>query len=122
MKQAIEERGDRGGVPQQLALIVDRTFLRQQRGRALVATHDDFQEISMTSTGTLTDSGREAESNGTSLFAGLTQRRLECTTFHICPRRQQRRIRKCRTPFFSNAQRPTPGCQQAFDLVSSHAA
>ena len=45
MEQAIEERGDGGGVAEQLAPVVDGSVRRQQRGRPFVAAHDDFQEI-----------------------------------------------------------------------------
>ena len=45
MEQPIEERGDGGGVAQQLPPIVDRSVGRQERRRPLVATDDDFKEI-----------------------------------------------------------------------------
>ena len=45
MEQPIEERGDGRGVAEQLAPIIDGAVRRQQRGRALVATHDQLQEI-----------------------------------------------------------------------------
>jgi hypothetical protein len=45
MQQAVEHRADRGGVAQQFAPILDRTIGRQQRAGALVAAHDDLQQI-----------------------------------------------------------------------------
>ena len=45
MQQPIEQRGDGGGVAEQLAPVINRTVRCQYRGRALVAAHDDLQEI-----------------------------------------------------------------------------
>src|SRR2546430_4216037 len=45
MEESIEQRSDGGGIAEQLAPIVDGSIGRQQRGRALVTAHDDFQEI-----------------------------------------------------------------------------
>ena len=45
VEQAIEERGDGGGVAEELAPIVDRPIRCQQRRRAFVAAHDDLQQV-----------------------------------------------------------------------------
>ena len=45
MQQAIEERGDGGGVSEELAPIIDRTVRRQQRRRPFVAAHDQLEEV-----------------------------------------------------------------------------
>ena len=45
MEEPIEQRGDGGGVAEQLAPVVDGSVRRQQRRRAFVAAHDHFQEI-----------------------------------------------------------------------------
>ena len=45
MEQPIEERSDGGRVAEQLPPVVHRSVGRQECGRALVAAHDDLQEI-----------------------------------------------------------------------------
>ena len=45
MEQAVQYRGDRGRVPEQLAPILDRPIGRQERRGPLVPPHDDFQEV-----------------------------------------------------------------------------
>lgn len=45
VQEAIEQRGDGGGVAQQLAPVVDGSVRRQERGRPLIAAHDDFEQI-----------------------------------------------------------------------------
>ena len=45
MEQPIEQRGDGGGVAEQLAPVVDGSVRRQQRRGALVAAHDELQQI-----------------------------------------------------------------------------
>ena len=45
MQETIEQRGDRGRVAEQLAPVVDGSIGREQRGGALVAAHDQLQEI-----------------------------------------------------------------------------
>ena len=45
MEQAIEEGGDRRGVAEELAPVIDGAIGRQQRGRAFVAPHDQFEQI-----------------------------------------------------------------------------
>src|SRR6476620_9706969 len=45
MQEAIEQRGDGGGVTEQLAPIVHRSVGREQRRSAFVPTHDNFQQI-----------------------------------------------------------------------------
>ena len=45
MEQPIEQRGDRRGVAEQLAPIIDGSVRREQRGGALVAPHDQLEEI-----------------------------------------------------------------------------
>ena len=45
MEEPIEERGDGGGIAQQLPPVVDGSVGGEQRRRPLVATDDDFQEI-----------------------------------------------------------------------------
>jgi hypothetical protein len=45
MKQPIEQGGDGRGVAQQLAPVVDGSIRCQERGRPLVAPHDQFEEI-----------------------------------------------------------------------------
>ena len=45
MEQPIEQRGDGGGVAEQLAPVVDGSIRSEQCRRPLVAAHDDLQEI-----------------------------------------------------------------------------
>ena len=45
MEEPIEQGGDRGGVAEQLAPVVDRAIGRQHRGRAFIAPHDQLEEI-----------------------------------------------------------------------------
>ena len=45
VEQAIEQRGDGGGVAEQLAPVVDGAVRREERGRALVAAHDELEEV-----------------------------------------------------------------------------
>ncbi len=45
MEHAIEEGGHGGGVAEQLAPVVDGTMGREERSRAFLAAHDDFQQI-----------------------------------------------------------------------------
>ena len=44
-RRAVEERGDRGGIAQQLAPVLDGAIGRDERGGALVAAHDDLEEV-----------------------------------------------------------------------------
>jgi hypothetical protein len=45
MQEPIEQRGDRGGVAEQLAPVVDRSIGCQHRGRAFIAPHDQLEQI-----------------------------------------------------------------------------
>ena len=45
MQQAIEHGADGGDIAEQLAPVLDRTVGGEQRAEALVAAHDDFQQI-----------------------------------------------------------------------------
>ena len=45
MQDAVEHGGDRCHITQQFAPVFDWTILCQQRTRALIATHDDLQQI-----------------------------------------------------------------------------
>src|SRR6266542_2105362 len=45
MEQPIEQRGDGGGVAEELAPVFHGTIRRDERGRFFVATHDDLEEI-----------------------------------------------------------------------------
>jgi len=45
VEEPIEERGDGGGIAQELAPVFHRAVGRDERGGALVAAHDDLEEI-----------------------------------------------------------------------------
>jgi len=45
VQEPIEQRGDRSGVAEQLAPVIDGSIRREQRGGALVASDDQLQEI-----------------------------------------------------------------------------
>jgi hypothetical protein len=45
VEEPIEERGDGGGVTEELALVVDGAVRREERAYAFVATHDEFEEV-----------------------------------------------------------------------------
>ena len=45
MEQAIEERGHRGRVAEELPPVINRTVRREQGGRPLVAAHDDLKQV-----------------------------------------------------------------------------
>ena len=45
MEQAVEERGDGRGVAEELAPVVDGAVRREDRGGALVASHDELEEV-----------------------------------------------------------------------------
>ena len=45
MKQAIEHGADGGNIAEQLSPVLDGTVGSEQRAEALVAAHDDFQQI-----------------------------------------------------------------------------
>ena len=45
MEQAVEQRGDGGGVAEQLSPVVDRAVRGEHRGGLLVALHDEFEQV-----------------------------------------------------------------------------
>jgi hypothetical protein len=45
VEQAIEQGGDGGGVPQELAPVFDRAVGGNECGGAFVAAHDDLEEV-----------------------------------------------------------------------------
>ena len=45
MQEAVEERGDRGGVAEEFAPVIDGPVGGQDRGRALVTPHDEFEQV-----------------------------------------------------------------------------
>ena len=45
MKQAVEQRGDGGGVAEELPPVVDPTVGGEHRGGPLVAAHDQLEQI-----------------------------------------------------------------------------
>lgn len=45
VEETVEERGDGGGVVEELAPIVDRTIGRQECARPFVAAHDELEEV-----------------------------------------------------------------------------
>ena len=45
MQEPVEQRGDRGGVPEELSPLVDRPVGGEHRGGPLVAAHDQFEQV-----------------------------------------------------------------------------
>ncbi len=45
VEETIEQRGDGGGVAEELAPVLDGAIRSDQRGRSFVAAHDDLEEI-----------------------------------------------------------------------------
>ena len=45
VQEAVEERGDRCGIAEELAPVIHRAVGRQERGRPLVAAHDHLEEV-----------------------------------------------------------------------------
>ena len=45
MEQAVEQRGDGGGVAEQLSPVVDGAVRGEHRGGPLVASHDEFEQV-----------------------------------------------------------------------------
>ena len=45
MEQAVEQRGDGGGVAEELAPLVDRAVRGEHRGGAFVAPHDELEQV-----------------------------------------------------------------------------
>ncbi len=45
MEQAVEQRGDGGGVAEELSPVVDRPVRGEQRRRPLVAAHDQLEQV-----------------------------------------------------------------------------
>ena len=45
VEQAVEQRRDRGSVPEELSPVVDRSVRGEDRGGALVAAHDELEQV-----------------------------------------------------------------------------
>ena len=80
MEEAIEQRGDGGGVAEQLAPVVDGTVRREQRGGAFVAAHDELEQIfgggvrQLPHAEIVDDQQRDGRQVGEVVFAGAVER------------------------------------------------
>ena len=82
MQKPVEQRGDRGGVAEQLSPLVDRPVGGEHRGGPLVAAHDQLEQVLGGGVGQLAhaevvdDEQVRAGQLGEVVLAGLGERRL----------------------------------------------